>query len=134
MAGIYRRYLRAASLGEANTDLLTEDVKIVFVDGADYTENLNTDEFLTSIPLAARIATSGNLVAKTMPGIVFDANDITIASVSGDQFEKVVGFIDTGVEATSRLVWLMDSGTGLPFTPAGSDITSTWAGSGIFSF
>lgn len=134
MAGLYKLYLAAAASGGSNVDLLTGNVKILFVDSADYTVNLTTDQFLDDIAAGARVATSGNLASKTLTTVAFDAADITVAGVSGDQFEQVIGFIDTGVEGTSRLVWQMDSGTGLPFTPSGGGITSQWSGSGIFSF
>jgi hypothetical protein len=112
---------------EGSIDLDTDTVKAIFVDGADYSPNLATHQYLSDIPSAARVATSGALQNKTVTDGVFDADDITLVSVSGDQFEYIVLFKDTGAEGTSRLILLIDSATGLPCTPNGSDITIQWS-------
>jgi hypothetical protein len=106
-----------------NIDLDTDDIRAVLVDGADYTPNLATHEFLSSIPAGARVAVSGALQNKTVTDGVFDADDIVIAAVSGDQFEYIVLYKHTGSDATARFIYLIDTATGLPCTPNGSDIT-----------
>jgi len=111
---------------DGSIDLDTDDIRVVLVDGADYTPNLSTHEFLSDIPGAARVAVSGALQNKTVTDGVFDADDIVISSVSGDQFEYLVLYKHTGTESTSRLILLIDSATGLPCTPNGSDITISW--------
>ena len=111
---------------DGSIDLDTDDIRVVLVDGADYTPNLATDEFLSSIASAARVAVSGALQNKTVTDGVFDADDIVIASVTGDQFEYLVLYKHTGSDATARLILLIDSATGLPCTPNGSDITVSW--------
>ena len=111
---------------DGSIDLDTDDIRVVLVDGADYTPNLATDEFLSSIPSAARVAVSGALQNKTVTDGVFDADDIVIPSVSGDQFEYLVLYKHTGSDATARLILLIDTATGLPCTPNVSDITISW--------
>ena len=111
---------------DGSIDLDTDDIRVVLVDGADYTPNLATDEFLSSIPSAARVAVSGALQNKTVTDGVFDADDIVIASVTGDQFEYLVLYKHTGSDATARLILLIDSATGLPCTPNNEDITIQW--------
>ncbi len=115
------------NLLDGNLDLASDDIRVILVDGADYTPNLSTHDALDDIPSAARVAVSGALQNKTVTDGVFDADDVTIASVSGDQFEYIVLFKDTGVEGTSRLLLLIDTATGLPCTPNGSDITIQWS-------
>jgi phage tail sheath gpL-like len=88
---------------------------------------LAADEFLSSIPVGDRIATSANLTTKTTTLGVFDADDVVFTAVTGDQSEAVVMIQDTGDAATSPLIAYIDSATGLPITPSGSDITITWA-------
>ena len=112
----------------ADIDLEADAIKALFVDGADYTPNLSTHQYLSDIPSAARVAASGALQNKTVTDGVFDADDITLTSVSGDQFEYIVLFKDTGVDGTSRLLLLIDTATGLPCTPNGSDISIQWSG------
>jgi hypothetical protein len=107
-------------------DLDSDDIRVVLVDGADYTPNLSTHEFLSDIPSAARVAVSGALLNKSVTDGVFDADDIIIESVTGDQFEYLVLYKHTGSDATARLILLIDTATGLPCTPNGSDITISW--------
>ena len=105
-----------------------DDIKCVLVDTNDYTPNLATDDTLSDIPVAARVATSGNLTSKTITAGVADAADVTFSAVTGDPCEALVIYKDTGDPATSRLIARIDTATGLPVTPDGSDVTVTWDG------
>lgn len=131
MADLYKLFPKAALTGESDVDLLSGDVKIIFIDEDDYTVDLSTDEFLSDIPAGARVAISPSLTSKTFTALAFDAADVSLGSVTGDEFEAIVGFIDTGDEATSRLVWYDDSIT--PQTPNGTTITVAFNAGGIFS-
>lgn len=112
---------------DGDIDWLSDNIKAVLVDTADYTVDLANDEFLSSIAAGARVATSGNLANKTSTGGVADADDITLATVSGDVSEAVVIYKDTGDAATSPLIAYIDSATsGLPVTPNGGDIIIQW--------
>jgi hypothetical protein len=106
------------------TGTATDDIKVILIDTADYTVSLSADEFATTttVPAAARVATSGNLAGKTVTNGVADANDITLTAVSGDQSEALVIYQDTGTAATSRLIAYIDVATGLPVQPNGGDI------------
>ena len=112
---------------DGSIDLDTDTIKAVLADGADYTPNMSTDDNLDDIPEAARVAISGALANKSVTDGVFDADDVVVPSVSGDQFEYAILFKDTGTPSTSRLILLMDTGSGLPCTPNGGDITLQWA-------
>lgn len=126
------KYKEALLSGSANTSLTTGNVKVILIDLADYTYSA-AHEFLSSVPAGARVATSGNLTGKTVVNGLFDADDVTFTAVTGDQSEALFYYIDTGVEATSRLVFFEDTGvTGLPVTPNSGNITVTHNVSGIF--
>ncbi|MGL5915340.1 MAG: hypothetical protein ACRCZG_03680 [Culicoidibacterales bacterium] len=112
---------------EANINFSTDAIKAVAVDLAAYTVNLATHEFLSDIPAGARIATSANLGTKTVTDGVFDAADISIAGVTGATIEAVVLYKDTGVAATSALIAILDTATGLPFTPNGGSLDLQWS-------
>jgi hypothetical protein len=124
---LYTKAKQALIAGDIDLD--ADTIKAVFVDGADYTPNMATHQYLSDIPSAARVATSGALQNKTVTDGIFDADDITVSSVSGDQFEYIVLYKDTGIEGTSRLLLLIDTATGLPCTPNGSGITIQWSSS-----
>jgi hypothetical protein len=111
---------------DGSIDLDTDTIKAVLVDGADYTPNLATNQYLSDIPAAGRVATSDALASKTVTDGVFDAADTVLSAVTGDQFEYIVLYKDTGAEGTSPLILLIDAATGLPCTPNGSDITIQW--------
>lgn len=106
-------------------DLTTANIKVVLVDTADYTYSA-THDFLDDVPSAARVATSGNLASKTVTNGVFDAADISIASVTGDTVEAMILYVDTGSAATSALLAYIDTGSGLPYTPNGATVDITW--------
>ena len=136
MSFIYDRFKQAmmedavgASLEAAGTD-----IKVVLLNvtgtGTLYVPTQATHEFITDVPVAARIATSGNLTGKAVSGRNFNADDITLTAVTGAAGEAVLLFIDTGTASTSRLICYLDEG--VMFSPDGNNITVTWSSSGIF--
>lgn len=129
---VYPKYRKASVSGGANTDLIAGNVKAVMVDGADYSYSA-THEFLSDIIAGARVGTTGNLTGKSITdGALFDAADIVISTVSGDPTELLAIYIDTGVEGTSRLVALID--TGVTYTPNGNNVNIAWNAGGIIQF
>jgi hypothetical protein len=112
---------------DGSINMNADTIKAVCVDSADYTPNLATDQYLSSIPAAGRVATSDALTGKSETDGVFDAADVTISAVTGDPFEYLVLYKDTGAEGTSRLILLIDTATGLPCTPGGADVTIQWS-------
>ena len=129
---LYPKYKEALISGAANVALTTGTVKAVLVDLADYTYNAAHD-FLDDVPAGARVGTPQTIANRTVVGGLFDGDDITFPAVTGDQAEALILCIDTGSEATSRLVAFLDTGvTGLPVTPNGGNIGTTWNASGIF--
>lgn len=100
----------------------SDNIKLVLVDLADYTLSISTHQFLSDIPVGARVATSANLSGKTTTAGVADADDSVFPAATGDQSEAVVIYQDTGVEGTSQLIGYVDSATGLPVTPNTGDI------------
>lgn len=111
---------------DGSIDWDTNTIIIIFVDEADDTIDLANDDNLDDRAVASRVATSGALSAKTVTNGVADADDITLTTVSGDQFESIDILKSTGVESTSRLIANVDTATGLPATPSGADITVRW--------
>lgn len=118
---------------KGNIDWENDTIKCVFVDTDTYTVNLNTDQDLADIPSGNRVATSGALTI-TVSGGTVDCADFAVNSVTGDQFEAVVFYKDTGVEATSTLLLYIDTATGLAFTPSGGNIDVTVHASGLFTW
>lgn len=101
-------------------------IKLVCVDEADDTIDLSNDDALDDRAAGSRVATSGAFSTKTKTAGVADADDVTLTSVTGDQFESIDIYKDTGTESTSLLICNIDTATGLPLTPNGGNITVTW--------
>lgn len=100
------------------------NIKFQFQDAGVYTLQIDVDDFEDD--LAAAIATSANLSSKTTALGVFDAADETCSSVSGNEFEYICLYEDSGTPATSPLICCIDTATGLPCTPNGGDIIVQW--------
>lgn len=120
-------YAKAKQAWLDNTlDMNGGNIKAVFIDGADYTPDFATDEFFDDVPGGAVVGTPTTLASPTIVDGVFDAADTNMVAVSGDQFEHILIFNDTGTPATSRLVCLIDV---TATTPNGGDILIQWASS-----
>lgn len=127
---IYPLYKQALLDGSANIDINDGTVKVALVDTGVYTYSA-AHEFLTS--LTGVVGTAQTIAATTVANGLFDGDNVTYTSVTGNSVEALVIYIDTTVAGTSRLVAYIDTGvTGFPVTPNGGDITVTWNVSGIF--
>lgn len=114
----------------------TDTIKVFLLDSASYTPNLATHQYLSDVPAAARKGNGGGqtradaptLAGKTVAAGVADANDVTITTVpAGAALEYILIFKDDGVaDASSPVIALIDTATGLPITPNGGDITIQW--------
>lgn len=108
-------------------DLTSDTLKAILVDLADYTYDAAHD-FLDDIPAAARVATSSAMTNTSVTNGVFDADNVTWTSVTGDQSEAIVIYKEGASEGQSNLIVYIDTATaGLPVTPNGSNITVAWS-------
>lgn len=109
----------------------TDTIKCVAVD-AGYTFSAAHD-FLDDVDAGARVATT-TLTNCVAPGGVLDADDATFTTPpAGDTITGFFIYKDTGVEATSRLIYWIDTvnGTAVSVATNDEDITLTWNASGI---
>lgn len=113
---------REAYLG-GDIDYDADNIRFNFVDAADYTISIDTHQALDDVTGAGIVATSANLSSKTKTLGTADAADETISTVTGDPFELIIFYLETGTASTSLLFLALDTATGLPTTPNGSDIT-----------
>lgn len=97
-----------------------------------YIPNLAADQFVSIIPGGA-ISARAALTSLSSTAGQAHAADVTIPSVSGAAVTYLVIYQNTGSDATSPLVCLIDSASGLPAFPAGTPVTIEWdATNGIF--
>ena len=113
-------------------DLVDDTIKVAMIDTGTYTYSA-THEFYDD--LSGVVDTPVALTTKSTTDGVFDADDAIFSEATGDTVEALVIYKDTGTPSTSPLIAYIDSGTNLPVTPNGGDITIQWSSesSKIFS-
>jgi hypothetical protein len=126
--GLYTSFKQLLLGGDI--DLANDDIKLCVIDTGTYTVNLATHNFHDD--LTGIIATSANLSSKTITNGVFDAANVTISGVAGNESEAVVFWKDTGNSATSPLIAYYDTGTGFPIAENPGTIQIQFDADGIF--
>ena len=114
-------------LGKATkVDFVADSFKFLFYSGS----FVGTHEFVSDLTSGSIIARSATMTGVTVTSGVVDANDAVVPTVSGAAFTHIIIYKDTGSDATSVLVAIMDFAT---FTPTGANISVVWSSSGLFS-
>jgi hypothetical protein len=129
----YDLWLQALLAG--TYDIATASVKMMLVriGAGHYVPNFHTDQFVNIIAGGDQIAISPALSSKTITdGVFAAANTVFTAVPAGPAAGALVLFIDTGSQASSPLIYYLDSYSGLPVTPSGADIDVVFSGLGIF--
>lgn len=104
-----------------NVDMDANDIRVMLVrstysyDGA--------DEFVADLG-AVDNGRTGALTGKTVTDGVFDADDTSLTATAANASNALVVFVHTGSDATARLLAYIDTATGLPFTPAASQVVN----------
>ena len=115
---------------DGSIDWDTDVIKVVACDSG-YTPNLLTDTDLADVTAGARVATSPALTSKTVTGGVADADDPVFSSVAaGKTIVRVVLYKDTGNQATSRLIGMVDTladGNSVSVPTSGGDVIFRWS-------
>lgn len=103
----------------------TDTIRVVLTSENQYTFS-DSHQYLVDVPVSARVAISDPLTLKTTDGGVADAADLIFVAPVGLVSSALIIYKQGGSDATSRLIAYMDSMTGLPVTPDGSNITIAW--------
>lgn len=116
-------------------DWNTADIKVALVRGYTYDA---TDKFVSDLAGTGGTvhATSAALASKTVTQGVADAADITFTAVTATsaapcalvvyQSSLVTGVGGDVATSAQRLIAIFDTGTNLPVTPNGGDISIAW--------
>lgn len=108
----------------------SHDIKVYLVRGYTPSTGASGHEFLDDVTGGGGgtiVATSSNLASKTSTQGIADAADVTYTAVAaGAACEHLVIARDTGSSATSPLIAVIDTATGLPVTPNGGNIGIAW--------
>lgn len=131
--GLYVNFKNAALGSGTQVDLDTDTIKVILADGADYSVNLTTHDFLNDVAAAARVSTA-TLASKVVASGAFDSADPTFTAVSGDVSELLILYKDTGTESSSALIAYYDTfSAGMPITPNGGNVLASVHASGWFA-
>jgi hypothetical protein len=116
------------SILNAEINFISNNLKLLIIDKTHYTPDENTDQYVSDIPANAIKKRSNNIQNVTNSLGVIDANDISISDYSGGFFDAIIMYADTGSDLTSRLIFFIDSSSGLPFDVSNSitPITIIW--------
>lgn len=108
-------------------DLDTDTMKFAIV--RSYTPNVSSHVFVSDVTGAGAtiVARSAALSGISVASGIFDATDVTFTSVAaGAACAHLILYKDTGADATSPLLAVFDTATGLPVTPDGGNISLTF--------
>jgi len=134
---IYPLWKEALMAGTAGNFLVAGTVKVALIDTGVNAYDPAEQFYGTGAGTmgGATVGTPQVLGSKTVTGGVFDSTGlVTFPTVTGNQSEALVIYIDSGAVATSPLVCYLDTNvTGLPVTPNSGDITVDWNATGIFA-
>lgn len=133
MAHVYDSFRQYLSVGSVNLSSVTLKATCV-----NTTANANSGYIfsaahttLADIPAVAQIATA-TLAGVAVSSGRLDADDVSIASVTGGNINAVVLYVSTANSSTSPLIFIQSDGTGFPVTPDGGTINVIWANSDPF--
>lgn len=130
--GFYAKGKQKILNGDIDFD--TDTIKVRLVKNT-YTENLTTDEFVSSVTKITG-TTDQTLTSPSITNGVFDAADVTFTAVpSGENAEAVVLYKFVTNDADSPVIAFIDSITGFPFPTNGGNVVIQWdnGASRIFS-
>lgn len=106
---------------DGSIDWDTNDMRVMLVRST-YTFDA-TDKFISDLG-AVDNGRSAALASKTVTDGVADAADTSLTATAAVACNAIVVFQHTGSDATARVIAYIDTGTGLPFTPAASQVVN----------
>lgn len=107
---------------DGSIDWDTNDIRCCLVRG--YTYN-SAHDFLDDITTI--VVRSSAFTTKTVTNGVADADDVTFTAVgAGADIESLVIYKYNAVDSAARLIAYIDTGTGFPISPDGSDVVIQW--------
>lgn len=114
-----------------------DNIKIFLIRSASYPAfNIDTDQYLSDVPAAARVGNSAGQTRADAPlipgrsgalGVANGTNTTLLTVPAGAACQWLLIFKDDGAaDASSPLIALLQDATGLPVTPNGGDIIIQW--------
>lgn len=102
----------------------TDTIKVMLVKTAQSFSN--SHQYVSDLSGANIVARSSALSSKTVTNGIANAATIVFTAPASGNACNLILYKDTGADATSPLIAFIDTGTGLPVTTNGADVTVTW--------
>ena len=120
---IYKKAKEAILNGEINFS--SNSFKALLVDISAYTVSENTHQFVSDVPAGSIRKRSNNLSLVTNTLGVVDANDLIISDYTGEAFGAIILYQVGYSDSVSRLIFYIDSSSGLPFSGSTNNVPVT---------
>lgn len=103
-------------------------IRVHLIDTGEYSVNIDTHEFLSSVPSAARVGDPATLSGKTTTLGVADADDISFTDLtSAPSIEALIIYRHNTNDADSALIAYIDTADGLPVAAGATRVDVTWS-------
>jgi hypothetical protein len=110
---IYKKAKQALLNGQIN--VLNNQLKVLLLNGPEYSPNENLDEFVSNIPANSIVTRSEAVTNVTSVNGILDGDNVTITGYNGAAFDAVVLYQYSPSDSDARLIFYIDTSDGLPF-------------------
>lgn len=123
---IYKKAKESLLNGEIDVD--SKDFKILFVNN-NYIPNENTHEFISDITANAIVLRSDPISNISNVLGVLDGSDLDVPNYPGNPFNAIIMYQSDSFDSQSRLIFYIDTASGLPYEGSNSSnpITIIWS-------
>jgi len=117
---------------EKELDIPSDTPTVSLIDTDDYTFDSGDASYASDVDAASKVAAAALSTPAIGAAGVFDSDDWTFPTVTGDQCEALITWLNgPTTPVADPLMAFYDTGmTGMPVTPSGGDINGTVNGSG----
>jgi len=116
---------------KGSIDFESDSIAAILVDSSSYTVDLSANSTIEDIAEAAQIS-EVTLTGKSVVNGVFNCDAITFSSVTGDNADAIVLFVNADDVEECLLICYVDNASEFPLTPDGTDITISPSATGLF--
>lgn len=106
-------------------NLSTKKIRALLINNSLYTPNVNSDQYVSQIPVSAIKKRSGDLDNVTFLLGVVDANDLIIADHDGSAFNSIICYQVGTSDSDAILLFYIDTAVGLPFSGSDTELPVT---------
>jgi hypothetical protein len=126
---VYKKAKESLLNGEFN--LSSNSLKVLLIDKSLYTPNEDADRYISDIPASAIKKRSNSMTNVVSSLGVLDADNVSISDYNGQYFDGIVLYQSGSSDSNSKLIFFIDTSSGLPFAGSNSDtpVTIIWSDS-----